>query len=142
MAMGKVRDKSKEAFWRRTVRWQRQSGLTVRAFCREHALHETAFYFWRRELARREADDRRSVTLLPVRLATSSVERAAPTQRRSAAFVAVRLAEEAPAGGRIEIVLSGGRRVHVAAPVDRQALADVLAVLSEVGTRSGEAAAC
>lgn len=31
--------------------------------------------------------------------------------------------------GRIEIELSGGHHVHVTAPVDRQALADVLAVL-------------
>ncbi|MCY2950574.1 MAG: transposase [Planctomycetota bacterium] len=110
MAKGKVRDKSKEAFWRRAVRRQGQSDLTVRAFCREHALRETAFYFWRRELARREVAD--------------------------AAFVPVRVVEEAPtpAGGRIEIVLSGDRRVHVAAPVDRRALADVLAVL--------EASAC
>jgi len=121
MAKGKVRDKSKEAFWQRTVRRQGQSGLTVRAFCCEHALRETAFYFWRRELARRELAD-----------------------RRSAAFVPVRVVQEtpAPAGERIEIVLSGGQRVHVMPPVDRQALADVLAVLSEVGTRSGEAAAC
>jgi transposase-like protein len=113
MAKGKRRDKSKEAFWQRTVRRQGQSGLTVRAFCREHALRETAFYFWRRELTRREAAD-----------------------RPSAVFMPVRVVEEAPAptGGRIEIVLSGDRRVHVAAPVDRRALADVLAVL--------EAAAC
>jgi len=106
MAKGKVRDKSTEAFWRRTVRRQRQSGLTVRAFCREHALRETAFYFWRRELARRVA-----------------------AQRPSVPFVAVHVAEDAPAGGRVEIVLSGGRRVHVAPPVDRRTLADVLAVL-------------
>jgi transposase-like protein len=68
MAMGKVRDEGKEAFWRRTVRRQGQSGLTVRAFCREHELRETAFYFWRRELAKREAARRRSTTFLPVRV--------------------------------------------------------------------------
>ena len=32
-------------------------------------------------------------------------------------------------GGSIEIELLGGRRLHVTAPVDRQALADVLSVL-------------
>jgi hypothetical protein len=37
------------------------------------------------------------------------------------------------AGGRIEIELPGQCRVHVTAPVDRQALADVLAVLEERG---------
>jgi hypothetical protein len=121
MARGKVRDKSKEVFWRRTVRRQGQSGLTVRAFCREHELRETAFYFWRRELVRREAARPASVAFMPVRVLQDA---------------------PAPAGGRIEIVLSGDRRVHVAAPVDRRALADVLAVLSEVGTLFGEAAAC
>ena len=47
------------------------------------------------------------------------------------AFVTVRVEEQSstPGGGRIEIMLSGGRRVHVTAPVDRGALADVLAVL-------------
>ena len=106
MAKGKVRDKGKETLWRRTIEEQQQGGLSVRAFCRKHALHESTFCFWRRELARCEA-----------------------AQRRSAAFVAVRVAGETLAGGRIEIVLSGGRRVHVAPPVDRRALADVLAVL-------------
>ena len=32
-------------------------------------------------------------------------------------------------GGRIEILVSNGRRVQVTGPVDRQALADVLAVV-------------
>ena len=127
MARGKVRDKSKEVFWRRTMRRQGQSGLTVRAFCRKHAVRETAFYFWRSELARRKAPD--------------------------AAFMPVRVVEEAPAlaGGRIEIVLPGDRRVHVAPPVDRRALADVLAVLrfdalaapsNAEGALDLEAAAC
>jgi transposase-like protein len=78
MAMGKVRDEGKEAFWRRTVRRQGQSGLTVRAFCREHELRKTAFYFWRRELAQREAAQRHSTTFLPVRVT------AAPAQRVTA----------------------------------------------------------
>jgi len=55
MAKGEVRDKGKEAWWRRTVRRQRRSGLSVRAFCQKHGVRETAFYFWRRELLRRAA---------------------------------------------------------------------------------------
>ena len=53
---------------------------------------------------------------VPVRLAASHAERIGEPAGRSA-------------GGRIEIELADGRRVHVAGPVDRQALADVLAVL-------------
>ena len=116
MAKGVSRDKQREVRWRRIVREHGRSGLTVRDFCRRGKLRETAFYFWRSELERRKAEQEQRRPAGPP---------AAP------AFVAVRVEEHSatPAGGRIEIELSGGRRVHITAPVDRQALADVLAVL-------------
>lgn len=123
MAKGVSRDRRREAQWRRIVREHGRSGLTIREFCRKSNLRETAFYFWRSELKRRKAEQEQRRPAGPV---------AAP------AFVAVRVEEHSaiPAGGRpngteyrIEIELSGGIRVHVTAPVDRQALADVLAVL-------------
>jgi len=55
MAKGKVRDKGKEAWWRRTVCRERQGGLSVRASCQKQGVRAAAFYFWRRELVRREA---------------------------------------------------------------------------------------
>jgi transposase-like protein len=108
MAQGTKRDEGKSGFWRKTIGEQRGSGQSIRAFCRTHGVPESRFYFWRRELVRRQADR-----------TTPSV------------FVPVRVTEQAPstASGRIEIVLGGGRRVQVAGPVDRQALADVVAVL-------------
>jgi hypothetical protein len=116
MANGKDRDGRRETRWRRIIGDQGRSGLSIREFCRRGKLTETAFYFWRSELQRRQAEQE---------------------QRRPAdppavpAFLPVRVAEHVggPATGRIEIELSGGLRVRVAAPVDRQALADVLAVL-------------
>jgi hypothetical protein len=101
------RDPKKEAFWRRMVQGQAGSGLSVRAWCCRHHLNEAGFYGWRKELARRDA------------------ERCEP------AFVPVQVTPERPAnaGGRIEIVLAGGRRIRVSGPVDRRMLADVLAVL-------------
>jgi transposase-like protein len=116
MAKGKGRDGRREARWRRIIREHGRSEMGVREFCRRGKLTETAFYFWRRELQRRQAEQ----------------EQRRPADPSSApAFVAVRVEEHSGirAGGRIEIELSGGQRVHVAAPVDRQALADVLAVL-------------
>ena len=107
MARGTRRDLKKEAFWRRMVRGPAQSGLSVRAWCGRHALRESAFYWWRTQLAQRDA--------------------AAPQ------FVPVRVTAEsstAASAGRMEIVLAGDRRVQVGGPVDRQALADVLAVLA------------
>ena len=108
MARGTRRDLKKEAFWRRMLRGQADSGLSVRAWCRKHVTRESAFYWWRTQLAQRDA--------------------AAPP------FVPVHVTAESSTGvspGRIEIVLAGDRRVHVVGPVDRQALADVLAVLGD-----------
>jgi transposase len=102
-----VRDRKKQAKWRRVVAGQAGSGLSVRAYCLRHGVKEPAFYWWRAELARRDA------------------------AAAQAAFVPVRLVEEAGSaeGGRIEIVLPGDRRVQVVGRVDRQTLADVVAVL-------------
>jgi transposase-like protein len=116
MAKGANRDRRRELQWRRIVRQYGRSGLSVREFCRRGKLRETAFYFWRGELQRRQGEqEQRHRTDPPA----------------TPAFVAVRVEEHGgvPAGGRIEIVLSGGRVLRVSAPVDRTALADVLAVL-------------
>lgn len=123
MANGVNRDERREGQWRRIIRQHAQSGLTIREFCRKSKLPESAFYFWRSELKRREAEQEQ-----PHRR-KRPVASAGPTP--APAFVPVRVAEEVAERpvGRIEIMLTGGRRVHVMAPVDRQALADVLAVL-------------
>lgn len=128
MAKGKDRDRRREVQWRRIISEHVRSGLTIREFCRKSNLHESAFYFWRGELQRRglvrhqaEQDQRQQ----RIRSAQAPVAASTP------AFVEVRVEgrSSTPAGGRIEIELPGGRRIHVTAPVDRQALADVLAVL-------------
>jgi len=126
--MAKRRQASKgEAYWRRIVRQQAASGGAIRDFCRRNKLRESTFYFWRRELQRRdEAAQRRPgggrspahTTFVPVSVAAEAAE--AP-------------ASEDPPGipaGRIEIVLPAGHRIGLTPPVDRQALANVLAVLS------------
>ena len=54
MARGE-RDSALERQWReRMVRWQ-ASDLSVREFCVQHGLIETAFYYWKRELRARDA---------------------------------------------------------------------------------------
>jgi transposase-like protein len=127
MANGRERDKRREVQWRRVVREQGRSGLSIRDFCRRSKVPESAFHFWRRELERRdlqpqaEQEQRQRPTM-----------RARPRRPAAAppAFVPVRVAEEVRTdAARIEIVLCGGRRIQVTAPVDRQALTEVLAVL-------------
>src|SRR5262245_25507206 len=44
----------RESFWRRMVEGQKGSALTVRAWCGQHDLRESLFYWWRRQLARRD----------------------------------------------------------------------------------------
>lgn len=117
------RDLTKEKFWRRVVGGHARSGLSVRAWCREQGLNEPAFYWWRSRLARTDRKPKtrfRKATLVPVRVV---------------------LPEADSAERSIEIVLSGARRIRVRGPVDRQMLADVLAVL-EQGDGPAESRPC
>jgi hypothetical protein len=114
--------KQKETGWRRHIEEQAGSGLSIVDYCRRHGLREPGFYWWRRELVRRDA-------------------RQSPPP---AAFVPVTVAAEMAARsggygeGRMEIMLPGDRRVQVVGPVDRQRLADVLSVLEERADRRGD----
>ena len=106
------RDPKKERFWRQKMGEQARSGLSIRAWCREHDVHEHSFYWWR------------------VRLARSGRDRSARSTKPT--FVPVRVSSQGVSGteGRIEIALSGDRRIRIHGPVDRQMLADVPAVLA------------
>jgi len=107
MAQHARRDIQKEAVWRRRLGQQAASGQTVRAWCRAYGVTEAAFYWWRRELARRDAEN------------------------KTASFVPVHVTED-PAGDgdpQIEIVLPDGRCVRITGSVNRQTLADVMDVL-------------
>ena len=112
MGKGSRRDLQRQRYWQDVVQRQAASGQPVRPWCRAHQVPESGFYFWRRELERRGVP----------------VAAGAPV---SAGFVPVAVTADRTAGGdgRIEIRLAGGRRVRVSGPVDRQTLADVVAVL-------------
>ena len=125
--------------WQGAVRQWRRSGQPVRDYCLAHGLKESAFYFWRRQLARRgtTGPQRQKGGGQPPAAKTRRGERASPPPRASharpdeARFLPVRLlmGREQVAAGGVEIVLGGGRTVRVPAGFDRQTLADVLAVL-------------
>jgi hypothetical protein len=53
---GKRRDPARKRFWRRTIRNQQQSGLSVRDFCQREGLKDGAFRWWRQELQRRDEE--------------------------------------------------------------------------------------
>lgn len=136
MARAAGRASKKESFWREMVRGQSGSGMSVRAWCRRHAVSEPAFYWWRRRLAGPSAENP-AAAIVPVRVTGDAIVGGAAATEGVAA-----------GAGRIEIVLAGQRRVQLIGPVDRQALADVLAVLTtevcdgEARPWAGEARPC
>jgi transposase len=123
---GPERDLSKERQWRERVqRWER-SGESVRAFCRGEGLHESAFYAWRRELARRRQERQ---ALRAARKQAHAGPNAAATE--PVRFLPVQVTAEKVAEERsgVEILLHTKRTIRVRPGFDRQTLRDVLAVL-------------
>ncbi len=107
--------RSRDWFWRETLRQFAASGQSIRGFCRSRGLSEPSFYSWRRRLATH--DESLSPTAHP---------------SEAPAFVPVRVTDQTSEG--IEIVLRGDRRIRLSGPVDRAALAEVVAVLEGVPT--------
>lgn len=130
MAKSRARDLTKEAAWRRRLDRHADSGQSVRAWCRRHGVKEAGFHWWRRELARRDAEQ------------AASVRRDAKAQASS--FVPVHVTDD-PARDddpQIEIVLTDGRRVRVTGTVNREMLTEVLAVLTSTKPVEAERRAC
>jgi transposase len=117
---GARRDPARERFWREKVQGQTASGLSVGAYCRRHRLRSSAFYYWRRALAKRGRGA--GAAFVPVTVADETTGPAGAMQRPT----------NSGQGGRIEILLANGRRVRVTGPVDREALAAVLAVVEGI----------
>jgi transposase-like protein len=120
---GPMRDLKKEREWRERERRWKWSGESVRAFCRQEGLHESAFYAWRRELARRR-EERQAV---PAK--GSQVEPATPAEPVRFLPVQVAVEERTVDRGGVEILLGAGRTVRVRRGFDQQTLIDVVAVL-------------
>ncbi len=107
--------------WQGLIDQCRHSGMTQKAFCREHHLNLGTFAWWKRHL-------RRQPSQRPHIRATAVGQTSA---RLHTTFAAVRLRPDTPIDrhARIDILLSGRRRIRLIGPVDRQQLTDVLAVL-------------
>jgi hypothetical protein len=76
MAKPHLRDPQREQLWRATFKSWQSSGQSVRDFCELRGLNESAFYFWRKELRKRDAEARPAfvpVTVLPTPTATIEV---------------------------------------------------------------------
>jgi hypothetical protein len=120
---GKRRDPAREKFWRRTIRRQQRSGLTVRDFCLQEGLKDWTLRWWRQELSRR---DRQTS-------AESRGEQEGEPTEPAPGFLSVRVTDLEASSSRqappIEIVLATGPIVRVQPGFDPSTLGQVLAVL-------------
>lgn len=152
-------DPEKERYWRVVVQGQGGSGQSVREYCRQAGVKESAFYWWRKELARRSETRKaaRSRLARGRKAARSSAaagsERSGESNRRrkprrgkpatsvslggrsagSAAspFVPIHVLAGSSAvhAAAVEIHLGDGRMVRVGPGIDRQTLVEVLRAL-------------
>jgi len=60
---GPARSEERRTYWQTAIDLQRESRLSIRQFCKQEGLAESAFYFWRREL--RRSDDSSPKTSTP-----------------------------------------------------------------------------
>ena len=91
-------------FWRGLIAQYEQSGVSVRAFCKQHRTSEHSFYQWRKRLREQ----------LPMK------------------FALVETSRSAPAGvAALELVLVSGERLRIAPGIDDATLRLVLSVLRE-----------
>jgi transposase-like protein len=133
----------KEAFWKLAVDEWRAARTSIREFCRSNGLKESAFYFWRRELAKRAG-----ATVIESGTRKAGKPRAKPqaepAQSPTAMFLPLTLrSQETEAAGdsdsrSIEIV-AGSHRLRVPPGFDEETLSRLLRLLGPVRPGSGQA---
>ena len=125
----------RQTYWEEAMRRWKESGQSVRDFCRNEGVRESAFYFWRRELVRRspstDAVKRSRPPISPLTTISRSPKRVTSQHSSLPSFLPVHVVEDAAveAANGVEIILAHGCTVRVRSGFDRQTLANVLAVL-------------
>ncbi len=115
-------DPEKERYWRGLVQGQGGSGQSVREYCRQAGVKESAFYWWRRELARRRK---------PARDKPATPRGGRSPGDDASLFVPIHLlaGNSTENAAAVEIYLGDGRMVRVTPGIDRQTLVEVLRAL-------------
>lgn len=134
------RDAAKERFWRGVLQRASASELSVRAFCRRENVPESAFYFWRREIARRDREacqpagpsprtPRRPARGSRGQGQASTSSRPSRRSPRRPEFLPVRLTDRAAHDGSITLELAGGRVLRLPETMPAERLAEIVAAL-------------
>ena len=120
--------------WQERISAWATSGLTARAYCREHGLSEPSFYAWRRKLRQRDGAGQpgqaRETGSKP------TCRRAAADAARTPAFVPVTVvgAPVDPQPASIEIVHASGWTVRIHTRPDAGLLTAVFAALDRASS--------
>jgi len=114
-----------EARWRAILEAAARSRLTQTEYCRRRSLSASLYFWWKGEIARRDAKPDQPTTppaerpgFLPVRL----------VHRGGQSVVEEHLADDGP---RLEVLLGGSRRVVVRPGFDRETLRRVVETLED-----------
>ena len=124
--MGKSRRRSEgEPFWRLTIDQQRNSGLSVRQFCRGQRLSESSFHYWTRKLGSPQPDEQfpngHAAAIVPVDVVNS---------------------DEVGDDGMVEILTPSGMTLRCRASLGRQAIASVISAIESASTPADEDRSC
>jgi hypothetical protein len=117
--VSKVRDKKKEAYWRRQFSEHRGSGKSIAEFCRRRRIPLHQFHWWKRRLSLLDGQDEEGQA------------------ENEPGFVPVRLPAFSFSVGLIEVVHPSGCVVRIPPRFDTDALRRVLDTLG--AARSPEA---
>jgi transposase-like protein len=122
----KQRDAEKETHWREVVQRQAASGMSVRAFCRQQQLVESAFYAWRRTIAERDGQ----VPIGKSKPTTPCIPRPASSE-----FVQAVVTDLPAREASIALELAGGRVLRLPASTSVERLAQLNTALEAGGLR-------
>ncbi|HZZ71797.1 MAG TPA: transposase [Pirellulales bacterium] len=119
----KLQDKAKERFWRGVLKRFVASGFSVRTFCRNQNLPESAFYAWRRTIGERDGEAKR-----PVKAGRAAAHQ---SQRpvKPPAFLPLLVSGNGQPQGSITLELAGGRVLRFPEAISAQRLSEIVAAL-------------
>ena len=110
MAKGQQRNPAREAMWRARLARHGKSEMSVREFCEQERVPESAFYAWRRTIRQRDAQ---------------------PSTSRPAFVPLVVQGEQAPADGQVIVELRGGRVLRLPPSMPPAQLAAVVHAIEQ-----------
>jgi hypothetical protein len=112
-------------FWQAHIKAWRESGLTQRAYCREHELAEVQLSHWKHRLQKAQRRQAAKAQLVPIRVLEASTPQTEHAHRHGS--------RRADRGGELTLVFDSGLRLEIGDEVDAATLRRVLEVLADVG---------